>query len=359
MSPRHSASYLESVETVDADQIKAPGFAAMLRRNPQLKRHVALGSIAVGAALFVVASMTTQLAGAETHHAKAQSQPSAPTAAGTPDLSVRAPIVDTAPTPATVQAMPAKAKAAPASRAVISGLAANGIPNVALNAYRVAAARMDHSDPGCGIDWSLLAGIGRVESDHGRFAGAVLHADGTSTPKIIGIPLNGHGTELVRDTDHGRLDGDTVYDRAVGPMQFIPSTWASYGVAANGDGIADPFNINDAALTAARYLCAAGGNLRTHAGQVAAVLTYNHSDQYLAQVLALADAYHRGIAVTGLPDGNTTGRVDPGHNTNVPPANPGGPTAVDTTTPKKSTPRTTPTSKTAPKTNPGRVPALV
>ena len=59
--------------------------------------------------------------------------------------------------------------------AVISGLAANGIPTVALNAYRVAAARVDHADPGCGIDWALLAGIGREESNHGRFGGATLH----------------------------------------------------------------------------------------------------------------------------------------------------------------------------------------
>jgi hypothetical protein len=114
-------------------------------------------------------------------------------------------------------------------------------------------------------------------------------------------------------------------------MQFIPSTWGSYGADANGDGNADIFNINDAALGSARYLCAAGGNLRTHAGQVAGVLTYNHSDQYLAQVLALADAYRRGVPITGIPLGITTGALpkvaDTGY---IPPANPGAPTAVDT-----------------------------
>jgi hypothetical protein len=52
------------------------------------------------------------------------------------------------------------AKPAPATPAIITGLAANGIPNVALNAYRLAAARMASVDPGCGIDWSLLAGTG-------------------------------------------------------------------------------------------------------------------------------------------------------------------------------------------------------
>jgi hypothetical protein len=216
---------------------------------------------------------------------------------------------------------------------VISGLAANGIPTVALNAYRVAAARLANAEPGCGIDWALLAGIGREESDHGQFAGAQLHADGTSTPRIIGIALNGVGTALITDTDHGRLDGDTVYDRAVGPMQFIPSTWALYGTDASGDGIADPFNINDAALTAARYLCSAGGDLRTHVGQVAAVLAYNHSDQYLAQVLALADAYRRGVSITGIPVGNVTGTLAPVSSQGTPPpANPGAPTANPPTT---------------------------
>ncbi len=221
-----------------------------------------------------------------------------------------------------------KAASAPVDNTLISAMTDSGIPAVALNAYRVAAARVDNDDPGCGIDWALLAGIGREESDHGQFAGAVLHADGVSTPRIIGIPLNGHGTALIPDTDHGRLDGDTVYDHAVGPMQFIPSTWAIYGADANGDGVADVFNINDAALAAARYLCDAGGNLRTHAGQVAAILSYNESDQYLAQVLALADAYRRGIPVTGIPVGNITGALAPVNSGGTPPpVNPGAPTA--------------------------------
>jgi len=135
-----------------------------------------------------------------------------------------------------------------------SALAASGIPSTALIAYRNAAARVAQTMPGCGLGWPLLAAIGRVESDHGRFAGAVLHSDGLSTPPVIGIALDGHGTALIRDTDGGRLDGDTVYDRAVGPMQFIPSTWAGWGVDMNADGRADPFNIFDAAGAAADYL---------------------------------------------------------------------------------------------------------
>jgi membrane-bound lytic murein transglycosylase B len=221
-------------------------------------------------------------------------------------------------------------KPAPATHAVISGLAANGIPKVALNAYRVAAARMADAEPSCGIQWWLLAGIGREESDHGRFGGAVLQPNGVSVPKIIGPPLNGHGTAYIpAPPDGAALDGDAVYTRALGPMQFIPQTWASYGTDGNGDGVADIFNINDAALSAARYLCAAGGNLRTAAGQRAAILAYNHSTVYLAQVLALANAYRTGVPVTGVPVGPTSGPLPPVVLTGpLPPVNPGPPTAV-------------------------------
>jgi membrane-bound lytic murein transglycosylase B len=209
-----------------------------------------------------------------------------------------------------------------------SALAASGIPVTALDAYRQAASREAKVRPSCGISWPLLAGIGRVESDHGRFDGAVLHSDGVSTPRIIGIPLNGNGTALILDTDHGRLDGDTVYDHAVGPMQFIPSTWSSWGVDANHDGVADPFNIFDAAATAAAYLCAAGGNLRTYAGQVAAVRSYNHSDAYIATVLGVERVYAHGVGIT-VPVEPTS--PDPGtshHQPHLPPANPGAPTGV-------------------------------
>ncbi|MDP9093578.1 MAG: lytic transglycosylase domain-containing protein, partial [Actinomycetota bacterium] len=182
-----------------------------------------------------------------------------------------------------------------------SALAADGIPTTALLAYQQAANEEQLVNPGCGLSWPLLAGIGRVESDHARFGGATLYTDGVSLPKIIGIALNGHGTALILDTDHGVLDGDTVYDHAVGPMQFIPSTWAQYGVDGNHDGTIDPFNIYDAALTAARYLCAAGGNLTTLAGQTTAVLTYNHSDAYVALVLSVEAVYAQGVPGLTVP----------------------------------------------------------
>jgi len=216
------------------------------------------------------------------------------------------------------------AKVAPASPAVLTGLASNGIPNISLNAYRVAAARMAAVNPDCGIDWSLLAGIGRIESNHGQYGGATLAANGESIPHIIGETLDGTKWDYITDTDHGALDGDSRFDHAVGPMQFIPSTWAAYGADANDDLKADPFNINDAALGAARYLCAAGGDLRDRAGQTRAILAYNHNNEYLALVLGMADRYKRGIRVDGPVYGNITGALPPVDNTwSPPPASPG------------------------------------
>lgn len=218
--------------------------------------------------------------------------------------------------------------AAPTDFAPASSLAADGIPSTALAAYQLAAARETTRDPGCGIPWTLLAAIGRVESDHGRFAGAVLHTDGLSTPPVIGIALDGVGTEVIRDTDHGRLDGDTTYDRAVGPMQFIPSTWAVYGVDADGDGQANPFDIYDAAAAAADYLCAAGGNLTTPAGVQRAVLAYNHSEPYLAAVLGLMAVYAHSVEV--VPTNTSPG--SPGPATRPVPSS----SAQPATTPKSS-----------------------
>jgi len=201
-----------------------------------------------------------------------------------------------------------------------SPLAASGIPTTALDAYTRAA-----DSASCGIDWTLVAAIGRVESNHGRFAGAVLHTDGLSTPPVVGIPLNGSGTALILDTDGGRFDRDAVHDRAVGPMQFIPSTWARYAADGNGDGVRDPFNIYDAARATAAYLCVAGRDLSTDAGRARAVFAYNHSDAYVATVLHLAAAY----AGAPAPDVPTPDPVDQPAPASVPPADPAGPPAVD------------------------------
>jgi membrane-bound lytic murein transglycosylase B len=170
---------------------------------------------------------------------------------------------------------------------------ATGIPARALQAYAQAYLRMAAEQPACHLTWSTLAGIGSVESNHGRHGGATVAADGRASPPIVGPPLDGsNGNKAIRDTDGGAFDGDRVWDRAVGPMQFIPSTWAHWGVRASGDGARpDPQNIDDATLAAARYLCAGGRDLGSGAGWWQAVLSYNNTTEYAQLVYAAAARY--------------------------------------------------------------------
>ena len=246
---------------------------------------------------------------------------------------------------------------------VADEFAANGIPTVALEAYQAAERQLADEDPGCGISWSLLAAIGRVESNHGRYGGSALLRDGRSDPPILGIPLDGRpGVARIGDTDGGRYDGDVTYDRAVGPMQFIPGTWAMFSVDGDGDGQADPFDVDDVAVAAARYLCKAGGDLRTLGGQRDAVYSYNRSDEYVRLVLDLAAEYARGVRVDDLPAPDRTPRpLPPPKKPTLPPGTVGSPPAASASaTPKQTaTPtRPAPTSTTAPTTTaPGTTPS--
>jgi membrane-bound lytic murein transglycosylase B len=162
---------------------------------------------------------------------------------------------------------------------------------VALDAYWKAANAMQVDDPKCGIPWWALAGITRSESRHGTYGGARLLANGDVDRAIVGIPLDGtNDTAVIEDTDGGAYDGDPVYDHAVGPMQFIPSTWRRWARDGNADRLADPNNIYDAALAAAHYLCASGP-MQTDDDMRRGFLSYNHSDSYATTVLNYANAY--------------------------------------------------------------------
>ena len=165
-----------------------------------------------------------------------------------------------------------------------------GIPETALRAY--ARVQLDGGG-GCRVGWTTLAGIGWVESQHGTLGDSVLRLDGTSRPAIVGPALDGTGRFAAIPASPGseRWHGDTEWEHAVGPMQFLPSTWETWGTDGDGDGAADPFDLDDAAAAAAAYLCASGADLSTGEGWGAAVLTYNHEQEYVDAVHAAATAY--------------------------------------------------------------------
>lgn len=181
----------------------------------------------------------------------------------------------------------------------VTGSAESGIPASVLAAYKKAQQTIAGTDAACRLPWQLLAAIGKVESGQAR--GGRVDAQGTTFSPILGPALNGQGFALIKDTDNGAYDGDSTHDRAVGPMQFIPSTWATWGQDGNADGRKDPNNIYDAALAAGRYLCAGSRDLGLAADLDRAVLSYNHSDEYLRTVRTWFDYYNRGTHE--VPDG--------------------------------------------------------
>ncbi|BBZ10018.1 hypothetical protein BST20_02520 [Mycobacterium branderi] len=157
---------------------------------------------------------------------------------------------------------------------------------------------MAASEPSCGISWSLLAGIGRIESGHAN--GGATDAHGTAIRPIYGPALDGTlpGNEVIVQTSAG---GQTSYARAMGPMQFLPGTWARYASDGDGDGVADPQNLYDSTLAAARYLCSGGPDLRDQSQVLSAILRYNNSMPYARNVLGWAEAYATGAAPVELP----------------------------------------------------------
>jgi hypothetical protein len=170
-----------------------------------------------------------------------------------------------------------------------------GVPPVAMQAYGYAELVLARTTPTCRLTWTTLAAIGSVESNHGRANGATLGPDGKALPPIIGLPLDGQGgRQRINDTDKGRLDGDSTYDRAVGPMQFIPATWLGNGIDADNDGAKDPHDIDDAALAAGNYLCKNGRDLSTAQDWWNAILSYNAVRPYAQAVFDAANRYGIG-----------------------------------------------------------------
>jgi hypothetical protein len=145
-----------------------------------------------------------------------------------------------------------------------SPLAVREIPPAILGLYQRAALRY-------GIDWAILAGIGKVECDHGR------------------------------DPDPScSREGAVNYAGAGGPMQFIATTWMRYGVDGNGDGVADRWNAADAITSAAGYLHASGAPKDYRR----ALLAYNAADWYVTEVERWAARYRGGGVATAPASGS-------------------------------------------------------
>ena len=151
-----------------------------------------------------------------------------------------------------------------------------GIPLVALRAYGRASLLEATARPGCHVGWATLAAIGEVESAHGTIAGNRLLEDGRTSRPIVGPALDGEGgVAAIRPDPSGpRVQGDDTWEHAIGPMQFLPGSWRTFGADADADGVADPSDIDDAAWGAARHLCSGGLDLRDGADWTQAVLRY-------------------------------------------------------------------------------------
>ncbi|MGQ0840784.1 lytic transglycosylase domain-containing protein [Actinokineospora sp.] len=242
-----------------------------------------------------------------------------------------------------------------------------GIPGTMLDAYLRAARTLATTTPGCHLEWPLLASIGRIESNHAR--GGRVDASGRTAAPILGPVLNGGGFAAISDTDGGRYDGDARWDRAVGPMQFIPSTWKGYASDGNGDGQTDPNNIYDATVGAGKYLCSGGLDMANPQARATAVFRYNHSDSYVRTVLFWADAYAKGVTPVPTTPVDSIDQValpaprqpqpvppvpgvDPTQSPSVPPSTTVAPDGSSSTQPTTTTTEPTTTTTTTPSCGP-------
>jgi membrane-bound lytic murein transglycosylase B len=187
-----------------------------------------------------------------------------------------------------------------ASDVLYAPSASSGIPATVLLAYQRAADAVGRTDPACHLTWPILAGIGKVESNHAANGDVNLHGD--VLRPIFGPALNGtHGVAAIPSGNHDVSGGQ--WARAEGPMQFLPSTWDIWGVDATGDGNRNVDNVFDASLAAAHYLCAGNADLATGAGLRGAILRYNDAPWYADAVLSWIRAYESGgSAVPDEPD---------------------------------------------------------
>ncbi|WP_018685638.1 lytic transglycosylase domain-containing protein [Actinokineospora enzanensis] len=306
------------------------------------------GARPVTALALVLLTLAAAAAQASGPVPESSAEPAAPTAIApqhTPADRVGAVTTESlrlAPALGPITQVPAPAPVARVEPAAKSPITSTGIPRNMLTAYQHAEHTVRAS---CHLRWYHLAAIGRVESGHAR--GGQATANGDTSPHILGPVLSGaDGFAAIPDTDHGTLDDDPVWDRAVGPMQFIPSTWHKYAADGNGDGITDPHNINDATVAAAHYLCSGGLDLDKPDDLGAALFRYNNSADYVVTVTTWMTAYSGGA--TPIPP------VPPADPALAQPAPPPAPEPATEATPTPD-PTPEPTTEPSPSTDPSAV----
>ncbi len=273
---------------------RSEAYAATRRRAGRIMRTPAFG---VAVIVPLVLLLTVGASAPTPRHAVADDgiTPLASVARTGGDAGV---VVVAAPRPVTAFRFAMATLSAPPPPIVVSAPGTLRIPGIALSAYRNAERMMAGAYPGCGVSWNLLAGIGRIESLHAN--GGATDPKGTAIQPILGPTLDGTlpGNEVIV---HSVQAGRVTYVRAMGPMQFLPGTWARYASDGNGDGRADIQNLYDASLGAARYLCSGNLNLRDRSQVLSAILRYNNSMAYAQNVLGWAAAYATGVAPVDLP----------------------------------------------------------
>ncbi|MFJ9160402.1 lytic transglycosylase domain-containing protein [Streptomyces griseoviridis] len=323
----------------------------------RLRKGAATTAVAAAAVAALSASQAPGVAVGEQNRAGASDAHSAPEATGSDQGGATGNSPYYTDLPPLNSPNPAPSASAGAGTPLAQGAAEAGIPATVLDAYKKAEAELAASKPGCNLPWQLLAAIGKVESGHAR--GGQVDANGRTTSAILGPQLDGNGFALIKDTDNGEYDGNSSYDQAVGPMQFIPSTWAWAGRDGNGDGLKDPNNVYDAALAAGHYLCRNDWDLSAQGDLDRAILSYNNSREYLTTVLSWLEYYRKGTHE--IPDGTggvPSGRSDDGGTGSTAPSIPSLPSVPATpgTPSRPSTPPTTTPPPTAPPTAPPTTP---